>query len=88
MGLNALGVLQSAKLPVYVFRGGTVREAVALVGREVVPQIATIVGDLSQPSRIEGIPYDATGSPGPRSYGSRGRSPASRASTSSCVLYP
>ena len=27
-GPNAFGVLQSAKLPVYVFRGGTVREAV------------------------------------------------------------
>jgi len=28
IGPNAFGVLQSAKLPVYVFRGGTVREAV------------------------------------------------------------
>jgi len=46
--------------------------ALAFVGREVVPWAATFLGNLSRQSRIEGVPYNATGIPGSRSYGGRG----------------
>jgi NAD-dependent dihydropyrimidine dehydrogenase PreA subunit len=46
--------------------------ALSFVGREVAPRMATLLGNLSRRSRIEGAPYTATGIPGSRSYGGRG----------------
>jgi len=46
--------------------------ALAFVGREVVPRIATLLGNLSQPSRVEATSYNAPGGSAPRSYGGRG----------------
>jgi Fe-S-cluster-containing hydrogenase component 2 len=46
--------------------------ALGFVGREVAPRMATLLGNLSRRSRIEGVPYNATGIPGSRSYGGRG----------------
>jgi NAD-dependent dihydropyrimidine dehydrogenase PreA subunit len=46
--------------------------ALAFVGREVLPRMATFLGNLSRQSRIEGAPYNATGIPGSRGYGGRG----------------
>ena len=46
--------------------------ALAFVGQEVVPRMATFLGNLSQRSRIEGAPYNATVIPGSRGYGGRG----------------
>ena len=56
--------------------GGGVRPwlgaALAFVGREVVPRVAALLGNLGQRSRIVGVPYGATGIPGRGSYGGRG----------------
>jgi NAD-dependent dihydropyrimidine dehydrogenase PreA subunit len=46
--------------------------ALGFVGREVVPQMATLLGNLSRRSRIESVPYSATGISGSRSYGGWG----------------
>jgi len=62
--------------------GGGVRPwlgvALAFAGREVVPRMATHLGNLSQRSRIEGIPHNATGIPGSTRYGGRGGGRRSR----------
>jgi NAD-dependent dihydropyrimidine dehydrogenase PreA subunit len=46
--------------------------ALGFVVREVVPRVATILGNLSRRSRIDGVPYDAMGAHGSRNYRGRG----------------